>query len=201
MTNIDEQIAKAKMEKRTIEEMKKIEEAKAEEKSKKISLDEVVSGIKEGKVTIDDVTFKFKNYKYLNGKIELPMPVGYFREVINTEKNVSLVNDLYGISFTAAYLDKVLNTPTLESFKKGIEENIKNNGFSVEWLEDGEIGEKDKLYYATYKTPTGRGPLFNVIFYRFFRGTCVIGNYNSSYKNIEKWEYLIKATLNFIKTK
>ena len=129
------------------------------------------------------------------------MPIGYFRESINTEVNVSLLNDLYGISFTAAYLDKVIKKQTLPGFKKSVEENVKQGGFAIEWLDDGEIGDKNKLYYASYKMFTGRGPLYNVIFYKIIGNTCIIGNYNCAYKNVSKWELIIKATLNFIKTK
>ena len=203
MSNVDEEIARIKMQKREAKEaVINSKESKKEEESKgKITLNEVIEGIKEGQVTIHDVTFKFKKYKYLNGKLELPLPVAYFRESINTEVNVSLLNDLYGISFTAAYLDKVIKKQTLAEFKKGVEDNMKKSGFSLEWLEEGEIGDNNKLYYASYKIPTARGPLYNVIFYKMKGKTCIIGNYNCAYKNIEKWELIIKATLNFIETK
>ena len=65
MSNIDEEIAKIKMQKREAKEeiINNKKSEKEEEDNKKTTLKEVVNGIKEGQVTIDDVTFKFKNYK------------------------------------------------------------------------------------------------------------------------------------------
>jgi len=208
MDNIDEKIAKLKMQQRLEKEKelnKKANEGKEEnsdEKNEKINLEEVIEEIKTGSLTINNSNFKFANKLFLNGKLEMPMPLGYFEEKVNNKTNATLVNDFDGVSFTLTYIDKGAQKQSFAKFKKGMEKNFKDMELYLEWLEEGEVGEgSSKIYYGTYKTPTGKGPLYNLIFYREYKGTLLIGNYNCFYKDIETWELIIKASTMLIKIK
>lgn len=204
MGNIDEKIAKLKLEARInqeSEEKEKLEEELNLNKKKK-TLEQVIEEMKEGVVTFEERSFAFKNQSYLNGKIELPIPENFFEESDRTATNIGILNDTYGISFTATFLEKGAIKQSFKQFKAGMERQFKTGGLYLEWLEEGElIKEKSKVCYATYKTPTGKGDTYNLIFFRENKGSLIIGNYNCFYKNIEIWELLIKASINLMRIK
>lgn len=199
MDNIDEKIAKLKMQQRLEKEKelnKESEEEKLDSEEEKITLEEVIKQITNGSLDINNTNFKFTRKVFLNGKLEIPMPLEYFEERVNTKTNTTLVNDNDGISFTLAYVDKGAQKQSFAKFKKGMEKNFKDMELYLEWIEEGEVGEGSaKVSYGTYKTPTGRGPVYNLIFYREYKGTLIIGNYNCFDRDIKTWELLIKASI------
>ncbi|MBU3104334.1 hypothetical protein [Clostridium gasigenes] len=203
MNNIDEKIANLKMQQRFEKEKELNKEANKENleaEEEKITLEEVIKQITNGSLDINNTNFKFVKKVFLNGKLEIPMPLAYFEERVNTNANTTLVNDNNGISFTLAYVDKGAQKQSFAKFKKGMEKNFKDMELYLEWIEEGEVGEGySKVFYGTYKTPTGRGPVYNLIFYRAYKGTLIIGNYNCFYRDIKTWEFLIKASIMLMK--
>ncbi|OOM76182.1 hypothetical protein CLPUN_27950 [Clostridium puniceum] len=203
MDNIDEKIAKLKMQQRMEKEeglKKELDEDNHNADEEEITLKEVINQIKSGVLHINNTNFKFQNRVLIKGKLEIPMPAGYFEEKVNTNKNVTLVNDLDGLSFTLTYIDKGAQKQSFAKFKRGMENNFKDMELYLEWIEEGEVGDgASKMYYGTYKTPTGKGPIYNLVFYREYKGTLLIGNYNCFYKDIKIWELIIKASTMLIK--
>ncbi|WP_315069734.1 hypothetical protein [uncultured Clostridium sp.] len=203
MSNIDEKIAKLKMQQRIENEKKlnnELNQDTVDTGKEKVNLEEVINQMKAGVVTLEERNFKFKKISFLDGKIELPIPLAFFEEKINNASNITLINDLYGISFNCAYVMEGAVKQTFKQFKEGMEKGFKEMNLYLEWLEEGEIGEKSsKVFYGTYKTPTSKGDMYNLIFYREHNGTLIIGNYNCFYKDIEIWEYLIKASIMLMK--
>lgn len=206
MSNIDEKIAKLKLEQRLQKERLEQEKLKQDTEdnidgsNEEVTVEEVIKQIKEGEVTLEGKTFKFVTESFLKGKIEMPIPLAYFEEKVNTPEGVTLVNEFCGVSFTGSYLDKGAQKQTFTQFKAGMEKGFKDMGLYLEWLEEGECGEgASKISYGTYKTPTGEGYLYNLIFYREKKGTLLIGNYNCFYKDIKIWELLIKASIKLMK--
>ncbi|SDP16594.1 hypothetical protein [Clostridium gasigenes] len=205
--NVDEKIAKLKLEQR-IQKEKELNEKESNEKLEKdteensdeITLEEVIKQMEEGEVNLEERSFKFRRKSFLGNKIEMPVPLAYFEEKVNTTSNVTLVNDLYGVSFAANYVKKGAVKQTFKQFKAGMEKSLKDMELYLEWLEEGEIGEgTSKISYGTYKTPTGKGDLYNLIFYKQHKGTVLIGNYNCFYTDIKTWELFIKASIMLMK--
>lgn len=202
MNNIDEKIAKLKLQARIEQEEKENLKKEIKEEKEKKTLEEVIQEMQEGVVSFEENRFRFKNQKYLNGKIEIPIPENFFEERGKTATNIGLLNDLYGISFTATYVDKGAKKQSFKQFKEGMERQFKTGGLYLEWLEEGELDKgKAKVPYAIYKTPTGKGDTYNLLFFRENKGTLIIGNYNCFYKDIEIWELLIKASINLMNIK
>ena len=205
MDNIDEKIAKLKMQQRLEKEKelnKESEEENLTSEEEKITLEEVIKQINEGALNINNTNFKFARKVFLKGKLEIPMPLAYFEERVNTNTNTTLINDNNGVSFTLVYVDKGAQKQSFAKFKKGMEKNFKDMDLYLEWIEEGEVGEGySKVSYGTYKTPTGRGQIYNLIFYREHKGTLIIGNYNCFERDIETWELLIKASIMLMKIK
>ncbi|WP_297430645.1 hypothetical protein [Clostridium sp.] len=200
MDNIDEKIAKLKMQQR-IEKEASTENSEEGEAKEEITLEEVIEQMKTGTVNINNTSFKFASKSFIKGKLQMPMPLGYFEEKVNNNTSATLVNDFDGVSFTLTYIDKGVQKQSFAKFKKGMEKNFKEMELYLEWLEEGDVGEgASKVYYGTYKTPTGKGPVYNLIFYREHKGTLIVGNYNCFYKDIKTWGMLIKASVMLLRT-
>lgn len=199
MDNIDEKIAKLKMQQRIEKEKELHKEANEEKAEEKVTLEDVVRQIVNGSLYINGTNFKFVKKIFLDGKLEIPMPLSYFNERVNTKNNTTLVND-NGVSFNLSYVEKGAQKQSFAKFKKGMEKNLKDMNFYLEWIEEGELGENSsRVFYGIYKTPTSRGDIYNLIFYREHKGTLIIGNYNCFYRDIKTWGLLIKASIILMK--
>lgn len=204
MNNVDEKIAKLKMQQK-IEKARILEEnAQKQEKSQDedlSSVEDIIKQISEGIVKKNGNTFVFRKKIYLDGKIEIPVPLNYFEERLNEENNFALVNDLHGVSLNGTYITQNVKKQKFSEFKEGMKQGFKAMNIYAEWLEEGSFGkeEHEKIYYASYKTPTAKGELYNFLFYRQYNKTMFIGNYNCFYKEIEIWEPIIKASVLLMK--
>lgn len=202
MDNIDKKIAQLKMYQRLEKENSANEENKEEVKKEPVNLEDIIKQIVSGTVRIKESTFVFRKKSYLKERIEIPLPINYFVEQVNTESNIALMNDLHGVTFSGTYIDSAPNKQKFSEFKAGMEKGFKEMGISAEWIEEGSFGEgADEIYYGSYKTPTAKGDLYNFLFYRQYNKTMMIGNYNCFYKEIDIWEPLIKASVLLMKIK
>ena len=203
MDNIDKKIAELRMHQRLSKENKSNKENDIkEEKSRAIDLKDVINQIISGAVKINGSTFVFRKKSYLKERLEIPIPIKYFTEQTNTETNIALMNDLHGVSFTGTYIDSAPKKQKFSEFKAGMVKSFKEMKIFAEWIEEGSFGESaDEVSYATYKTPTARGDVYNFLFYRQYNKTMLIGNYNCFYKEIDVWESLIKASVLLMKVK
>lgn len=196
MSNVDELMAKLKLERKRQNKKEESIEEKKEKQDKEAILRKVIEEMNEGEVTLEGRTFKFVRKVFLDERIELLIPLGYFEERVNESNSVILVNDGFGLSINFTYISEGAIKQSFEEFKTGMEKQFKNMGFYLEWIESGEHGEGDsKISYGAYKTPTGKGDLYNTIIYREKNGSLIIGNYNCFYKDLKIWEFLIKGTI------
>lgn len=199
----DERIARLKLKRRIDKEDKDKNEEIAKEESvdyEEKKLEEVIEEIKNGKVNIKDYNIRFQRKEYLQGKVAIDIPIDYLVEKVNDDNNIVLVNDNLGISLIINYSNYSVKKQSFQQFKKGMETEFKKNEMYLEWLEEGSYksGNK-KLFYGTYKTPTGKGDTYNSIFYVEEKNGIVVGNYNCFYKNIDIWAPIIKGTISLIK--
>lgn len=199
MGNIDEKLAKLNMQQRI--ENEKLEEEKLENNNEEpeMNLNEVMKGMEEGTLIINNNKYVFKTCDYLNNKINVPIPIVFFEERVNEKDNVILVNDLHGISLNVTHVEKGMKKQSIKEIKAGINSSYKKMKMYIKWLDEGSF-EKDgtKILYASYKTPTANGYLYNLIFYRNVKGEAIVGNYNCFYKDIKDWKAIINASVRLI---
>ena len=203
MDNIDKKIAELRMKQRMSNEKNNDKEKDAEEeKRKETDLKDVINQIVSGTVNINESTFIFRKKSYLKERLEMPVPMNYFTEQTNTETNIAMMNDLHGVSFTGTYIDSAPKKQKFSEFKAGMIKSFKEMKIFAQWIEEGSFGEgADEVYYASYKTPTAKGEVYNFLFYRQYNKTMMIGNYNCFYKEIDIWEPLIKASVLLMRIK
>ncbi|MDR5585848.1 hypothetical protein [Clostridium aquiflavi] len=200
MSNIDEKIAKLKLQQRIDKEEEERLKNEPIVNEKEITLEEVCEGIKNGEVIINDKKIIFTKKVFYDGKFELPVPESFFEVKVNTDKNLVLVNNLQGISFNGNYINQCTKKQNFNTIKSAIQKNFKETKIYMEWIEEGKFKLGDStVFFATYKTPTAKGQLYNLVFLRDYKGTVSIGNYNCFYKDIKEWELLIKASVKLMR--
>ncbi|WP_099190484.1 hypothetical protein [Tepidibacter mesophilus] len=204
MDFLDEKIASFKQSKRILkeEEIKQKEDSTIqEENNTNLSLEEIIECIKNEYLEIEDRKFDFKTVDYLDGKIRIPMVENYFQEVVKDSNAIALQNETEGVSFMCSYIKEKILTKTFDEFKRGMEQNFKDMELYLEWIEEGDIKKDDMvLEYGIFKTPTGKGYTYNLIFFMKDNTNTqlILGNFNCFYKDITVWENIIKGIINLV---
>lgn len=203
MSNIDEEIAKVKLQQRIDKEQemqkKNLDDQNVEPE---ITIEKVCEGIEKGEVILNEKSYKFKYYSYFDGILQIPFPIDFFEVKVDTDKNLTLVNDKHGISFVGNYFSKCTKKQDFNLIKASIEKNFKDMKIYIEWVEDNKFKLDDStVFYAVYKTPTASGRLYNLLFMRDYKGTVTVGNYNCFEKDLNDWKFIINASVRLMKFK
>lgn len=184
------------------EELKRAEDADKElQKHPFISLEEVTEQMANGMVRFEDGPIRFRAVQFFEKRLSMPIPIDYLTVYTNEKDMIVLINDNIGISLSLQFTISEKKNVTFQEVKKGMVGQLKAAGIYIELLEEGEV-EDDiaPVYFITYRMPTSRGVMFHMVFYAINKknAAMIIGNYNCFYKDIEKWENIIKATISYL---
>lgn len=181
-----------------------LKEADEQEKTNKeqalLTLEQVIEQMGTGWIQFPDLPMRIKLGKYFDDRVSIPVPVDYLKEYTKEENIVTLLNDVMGISLTMQYTVSEDKNVKFEKVKKGMLGQLKGANIYVELLEEGKVDDETApLYFITYRMPTARGVLFQMLFYAINQkdGRMIIGNYNCFYKDLAIWENVIKATISY----
>lgn len=183
------------------ESLKKADEQEKENKEQPLlTLEQVTEQMGTGMIEFPDAPMRIRLGKYFDDRVAIPIPIDYLKEYSNQDGVITLLNDVLGISLTLQYTKTTDPGVTFESVKKGLLGQMKGAGIYIEMLEDGLV-EDDiaPTYFMTYRMPTARGVLYQMLFYSINRkdNAMIIGNYNCFYKDLKVWENVIKATVSY----
>lgn len=196
---IDERVAKLKLERRKAKENEKVQDEI--DTIEEVSLEDTITQMKNGSVKVGEKDLKFTKNKYLNGKVQVFLPDEYLKQQHNSLNGAVFVNELTGVSFTLNYMQNPGKKQNFQQFKLGMQQGFKQQmGLYMEWLEeDDEVKIGDiTVYYGIYKAPTGKGNTYNLIFYIQKGKSLILGNYNCFEKDIKDWIMIMKATVHLI---
>lgn len=200
---IEEMLLKAKHE----EEMVKKALKEAEEKDKQLkeqpllSLEEVTEQMGSGMIHYPDAPIRIRLVRFFENRLSLPVPVDYLNRHTTEKDYVVLVNDAMGISLTIQFTTSQKKNVTFEEVKKGMIGQFKGAGIYVELLEEGHVEDDTApTHFITYRMPMAQGVMYHVVFYAINKndGAMIIGDYNCFYKDVDKWENLMKATISYL---
>lgn len=180
------------------------EAAKKDEELKNrpsLSLEEVTEQMGKGMVYFPNAPIRFRLVSFFNKRLSMLLPIDYLNRHTTQDDLAVLVNDAMGISLTLQYTTSQKKDVTFDEVKRGMVGQLKAAGIYIELLEEGEV-EDDvaPTYFMTYRMPIPQGVMYNMVFYAINRtdGAMIIGNYNCFYKDIDKWENIIKATISYL---
>ena len=186
---MDKQLARQQYEQEKI--TKELQEAreKEEKKQESLPLEEVVSQMGSGMIHFPDGPMRFRAVQFFQNAVSLPVPIDYLQVQSQDQGVVSLVNDVMGISLILQYTTSENKDVTFEKVKKGVYGQFRGAGIYAEMIEEGEVED-----------PVAPGVMYEMLFYSINKnnGKMLVGSYNCFYKDIEKWQNIIKATLSYL---
>lgn len=166
-----------------------------------LSVEEVIKQMATGMVHYEDAPIRFRLVQFFHKRLSMPIPIDYLNRHTTEEEVVVLVNDAMGISLTLQYTTTEKKEVTLEEVKQGMLSQFLAAGIYIEILEEGEIEDEiAPTYFITYRMPLAQGVMYHMVFYSINKSdsSMVIGDYNCFYKDIDKWENIMKATISFM---
>ena len=176
------------------------EQEKANKESPILALDDVIEQMGNGMIEYPDLPIRIRLGKYFEDRVAIPIPIDFLKEHTNEDNIVTLLNDVFGISLTMQFTKTTDRKVTLDTVKKSLIGQMKGAGIYIEILEEGTV-EDDiaPTNFITYRMPTARGVLYQMVFYSVNKNddAMVIGNYNCFYKDLPIWENIIKATISY----
>ena len=154
-----------------------------------------------GIVHYPDMPIRFRVVRFFGGRLSMPLPLDYLNRHTTQEELAVLVNDTMGISLTLQLTKSLKKDVTREEVKRGMLGQYKAAGIYIELLEEGDVeDEAAPTHFITFRMPMAKGVMYHMVFYTINKtdGAMVIGDYNCFYKDIEKWENIIKATVSYM---
>lgn len=201
--SIDEQIARQQHEAEVIQEQ--LNEAKAKdekiEKEPSLSLEEVIQQMGQGMIKYPNLPIRICLVRFFNNRLSLPIPIDYLKRHTTEEDVAVLLDDSIGISLTLQITKSTKKDVTFKEVKNGLIGQMKGAGIYIELLEEGTVEDEiAPTHFITYRQPTPRGVMYNMVFYSINKedASMIIGNYNCFYKDVEIWENIIKATITYM---
>lgn len=198
---MDKQLARQQYEQEKI--TKELQEAreKEEKKQESLPLEEVVSQMGSGMIHFPDGPMRFWAVQFFQNAVSLPVPIDYLQVQSQDQGVVSLVNDVMGISLILQYTTSENKDVTFEKVKKGVYGQFRGAGIYAEMIEEGEVEDPvAPVYFTSMRVPVAPGVMYEMLFYSINKnnGKMLVGSYNCFYKDIEKWQNIIKATLSYL---
>lgn len=190
---LDEKIAELERANRL---MKKADVATKDEKQDnleniaKLSLDETIIALQQGKVVINNQIIEVELEQYFNNNLPLIIPKGFFDEMDRQEDTIVLVNNEKGICMLANYFEHGMEEQPIEVLKNQLEDNFVKLGMYAETLKQETL---EHLRYLCFHTPTGKGWIYNIIFYINLKGIGIVGNLNCQERDKDTYGVLLEA--------
>ncbi len=199
MEFVDERIAMLEREHRR----QKREEARAEEKKlfdakeekeniiPKMTLEEMLEAVREGSVTFPTgQTHTFENRIYFEDRIPMVLIHNFYTGVKEDTGVAIFVNHDQNASQVLTVSDKKLENISIGKWKKQLINGMKISGTYAQVIKEIVL---ENLDYLIYRTPTGKGWTYNLIFRIRYGSNRVVGNYNCFEKDKDTYGLLLEA--------
>lgn len=198
MAYIDEKIALLEREVRRQkeEEARQLEEAGKgtganEEDQAGLTLEEVLDGVRQGTVVFpNQEKFDFILRTALAGQVSIPFIKDIYTGVEENDEASIFVDHDRGISQMITLTDRPIMGMSIGKWKKQLEEGMRKVNAYAEVTGEHVL---ENLDYLCYRTPTGKGWVYNVAFrIRAGKGR-VAGNYNCYEKDRKTYGIMLEA--------
>lgn len=192
MAYTDERIAMLEREHRRQKSEK--EAPKKEEKAEtQMTLEEMLKAVREGSVVFPaNEKFTFEVRSYFEDHIPMVLIKDFYTGVDEEEGVAIFVNHDKDISQVLTVSDKEMGQDSIGSWKKQLMLGMKAAGTYAEVTKEKVM---ENLDYLCYRTPTGKGWIYNFIFRIHAGSNRVVGNYNCLEKNKKTYGLMLEALL------
>ena len=195
MEYVDERIAMLERESRRLkrEEAQKVSAAQAEKENPipKMTLEEILEGVRNGGVTFPDGTgCTFETRVYFEDQIPMVLIQDFSTGVAETKAVAIFVNHEQNASQILTVADRPMEKQSIGKWKKQLVSGMRVTNSYAEVTKEIVL---ENLDYLVYRTPTGKGWTYNIIFRIRLGSNKVVGNYNCFEKDKDTYGLLMEA--------
>lgn len=193
MEFVDEQIAMIEREKRRQdrEELLAAGRVDVDENVCRMSLEEALQGVREGSLLLPgNERFEFEVRYYFEDTIPAVVIRNFYTGVQEDKDVVFLVNHDQNISQVLTVSDKKMERQSIGKWKKQLETGMNAAGSYADITKEAVL---ENLDYLIYRTPTGKGWTYNLIFRIRTGSERVVGNYNCFEKDKDTYGLMLEA--------
>ena len=193
MEFVDEQIAMIEREKRRQkrEEALAADKAKQEEDAFRMSLEEALERVREGSLLLpENERYEFEVRYYFEDQIPAVVIRNFYTGVQEEKDVVILVHHDRNISQVLTVADKKMGQESIGKWKKQLETGMNAAGSYAEVTKEAVL---ENLDYLIFRTPTGKGWTYNLIFRIRTGSSRVVGNYNCFEKDKDTYGLMLEA--------
>lgn len=195
MEYVDERIAMLERENRRLkrEEAEKLSAAEAEKENPvpKMTLEEMLEGVRNGSVTFPDgENCTFETRLYFEDQIPMVLIKDFYTGVEETKALAIFVNHEQNASQVLTVADRPMEKQSIGKWKKQLVSGMRVTNSYADVTKEMVL---ENLDYLVYRTPTGKGWTYNVIFRIRFGSNKVVGNYNCFEKDKDTYGLLMEA--------
>lgn len=195
MEYVDERIAMLERESRRQkrEEAQRLEKAEAEKENRvpKMTLEEMFDSVRNGTVTFPGgETCTLETRIYFEDKIPMILIKDFYTGIEETPAVAVFVNHDQNVSQILTVADKPLDEQSIGKWKKQLVSGMKAVNTYAEVTKEIVL---ENIDYLIYRTPTGKGWTYNVIFRIRSGSNKVVGNYNCFEKDKDTYGLLLEA--------
>lgn len=191
----DERIAMLEREyrrqKREEAEKKNTAETESESIIKGMTLEEMLEAVREGSVALPGKeNHTFETRIYFEDRIPMVLIRDFYTGIKEEDGAVIFVNHDRNVSQILTVSDKKLEKTSIGSWKKQLTQGMRMSGAYAEVTKEIVL---ENLDYLIYRTPTGKGWVYNLIFRIRYGSNRVVGNYNCFEKDKDTYGLLLEA--------
>lgn len=195
MAFVDEKIAaleRARRLTRRAEEEKVVVRAEEGTNEEVLTLEEIQKGIAMGQVEIEGQLLTFEKQIYFDHKLPLLIIKDFFDEVKIEKQALLFVSNTSNLCMMCTYLDENLPEKSIEVRQKEMEENFLKMNMYAEILK---VECLEHLDYIVYRTPTGKGWVYNIVYWVLKNERRIVGNMNCLDKQKDTYGLLLEALI------
>lgn len=195
MEYVDERIAMLERESRRLkrEEAEKLSAAEEEKENPapKMTLEEMLEGVRNGMVAFPDgQTCTFETRVYFEDQIPMVLIKDFYTGVEETKAVAIFVNHEQNASQILTVADRPMEKQSIGKWKKQLVSGMREMNVFAEVKKEIVL---ENLDYLVYRTPTGKGWTYNIIFRIRSGSDKVVGNYNCFEKDKDTYGLLMEA--------
>lgn len=193
MAFVDERIAMLEREwrKQRAAEAEQLNAKEDESVQEKMTLEEMLARVREGCVAFSDhEKYTFEVRSCFADKIPMVLIHNFYTGVQEEEGVAIYVNHDRNISQILTVADKEMGKESIGKWKRQLEDGMKMSGSYAEVIKEKVL---DNLDYLVFRSPTGEGWVYNLIFRIRAGSSRVVGNYNCFEKDQDTCGLMLEA--------
>lgn len=156
-----------------------------------ITLEEMLEGVREGNVTFPDgATYTFEHRVYFEDRIPVVLVRNFYNGVKEDTETVAFVNNESNVCQMMMVSATEMKKMEIDRWKQLYKEEMKKAGIFVEIIKAASLEELD---YLTYRAPTSKGWIYNIVFRINYGNGRTVGVFNCLERDRHTYGIMLEA--------